>query len=111
MNLRPVECKRLGGDGIALTWSDETTQQISSKTLRENCPCAGCKERRGDTSHAKPITGKPGSLKIVESSLDEELRLDQIWAVGQYAIGFRWGDGHDTGIYTYQLLYELGKNS
>ncbi|HEY1266366.1 MAG TPA: gamma-butyrobetaine hydroxylase-like domain-containing protein [Candidatus Binatia bacterium] len=27
--------------------------------------------------------------------------------VGNYAIMFRWGDGHETGIYTFQYLRSL----
>jgi len=34
--------------------------------------------------------------------------LKEIWAVGQYALGMSWGDGHNTGIYTFDFLRELG---
>lgn len=36
-----------------------------------------------------------------------------IWAiepVGNYAVVFKFDDGHDTGIYSWDLLYELGIN-
>ncbi len=36
-----------------------------------------------------------------------------IWAiepVGHYAVIFKFDDGHDTGIYSWDLLYELGVN-
>ncbi len=29
--------------------------------------------------------------------------------VGRYAIQIRWGDGHDTGIYTYDSLRRMGE--
>lgn len=82
---------------------------ISSENLRRQCPCAECREKRGDDTHAKPLTGKKRSLAIVESSLEQELELQEIWAVGQYAIGMRWADGHDSGIYTFEFLRELGQ--
>ncbi len=44
---------------------------------------------------------------VVEATLDQELTLQEIWGVGQYAIGLRWGDGHDSGIYTFEYLREL----
>jgi DUF971 family protein len=31
--------------------------------------------------------------------------------VGRYAIVIHWSDGHNTGIYTWEHLYELGQNS
>jgi DUF971 family protein len=105
----PTQISRLGFEGIQITWSDGHENKISSEVLRKNCPCAGCKEARGDQTHAKPLTGKKSLLKIVESSRDEELRLEKIWQVGGYALGMEWGDGHQTGIYTYLYLEELGK--
>jgi DUF971 family protein len=29
-------------------------------------------------------------------------------SVGNYALKVRWSDGHDTGIYTYRRLLDLG---
>ncbi len=34
------------------------------------------------------------------------LNLDAATAVGSYAIQFAWNDGHDSGIYTWNYLYE-----
>ncbi len=112
MKIVPVEIKRLESKGIAITWSDGSRAEIASDTLRRNCPCAGCREMRGDTSHAKPLTTpaqplKPRGLAIIDSSLAEQTALKQIWVVGQYALGMTWGDGHNTGIYTFDLLREL----
>ena len=105
----PQQVKRLGTEGLEITWSDDCRHQISSKTLRQNCPSAVSLARRGDDSHSKPLTSKKKSLKVIEHSIDEELKLEQIWSVGNYAIGMRWADGHDTGIYTFDFLYELGE--
>ncbi|MFM1847752.1 MAG: hypothetical protein RL417_1226 [Pseudomonadota bacterium] len=116
MKVVPTEIKRLQSTGIAITWSDGSHGEISSDTLRRHCPCASCREMRGDTSHSKPLTtpakpAKPRGLAIVESSLAEETALKEIWAVGQYALGMSWGDGHATGIYTFDLLKDLSSRS
>ena len=103
----PLEIKRISNAEIQIAWSDGVTSTITSEILRKNCPCASCRERRGDTSHAKPLSGKRTGLTVIEYSKDIEIDLKEIFGVGQYAIGFRWGDGHDTGIYTFQLLREL----
>ena len=108
MTYTPREVKRLGSSGIQIVWDNGQVHDISSKVLRENCPSADSRAKRGDHSHQEPLTARSSKLKIVESTLDEELDLQEIWAVGNYAIGMKWGDGHHTGIYTFEYLYQLG---
>jgi DUF971 family protein len=103
----PRQIKREGTSGLHITWTDNSESHLSSETLRRQCPCAECREKRGDNSHSKPLTGKKRSLSIVQNTLEEQLGLEAIWGVGQYAIGIRWNDGHDSGIYTFELLAEL----
>ena len=40
----------------------------------------------------------------------EAVNIETIEAVGTYAVLFRFDDGHDTGIYSWDTLYDLGKN-
>ena len=109
----PIEIKRTGESGVTIRWSDGTTHTIPSSVLRPRCPCATCREAQGDTSHARPLTTAPPKkkslLKIVEHTLDEQLKLTQIWGIGNYALGMEWGDGHNSGIYPYQYLFEIGE--
>jgi DUF971 family protein/molybdopterin converting factor small subunit len=46
----------------------------------------------------QPVTGKEG------------VNIEQIEPQGQYAVCLVFDDGHDTGIYSWDTLYELGKN-
>jgi DUF971 family protein len=94
---------------MLITWSDGAVQELSSLVLRGQCPCAECREKRGDEGHAKPLTPKKKTLRVIQSSLEQELELTEVWAVGQYAIGLRWGDGHDSGIYTFDYLRGLSQ--
>ena len=110
-SLIPTEIRRNGTAGITIRWPDGALVSLPSEVLRRGCPCAECRERRGDTSHAKPLTGKKRALTILESTAQEELALQEIWGVGQYALGIRWGDGHSSGIYPFSLLRELGSES
>lgn len=40
----------------------------------------------------------------------EDVAITAIEPVGHYAIKLVFDDGHDTGLYTWNHLYELGKN-
>ncbi|HMW21903.1 MAG TPA: DUF971 domain-containing protein [Burkholderiaceae bacterium] len=39
-----------------------------------------------------------------------EVGVVAIEPVGHYAVQLRFSDGHDTGIYTWEYLYELGRD-
>ena len=39
----------------------------------------------------------------------EQSRVEDVTPVGGYALCVRWGDGHDTGIYTFRELAEMGE--
>jgi DUF971 family protein len=116
-NLRPVELRREGENALFIRWLDGTEHRIPSRTLRENCPCALCKETRGEILHQKPLSvpkqnaPKKKALRVIENSVEEEIRLLKVEAVGNYAVSLRWGDGHDDGIFTFPSLFELGAQS
>lgn len=38
----------------------------------------------------------------------QEVTITAVEPVGQYAIQLRFSDGHDTGIYSWDLLYDYG---
>jgi len=46
----------------------------------------------------QPVTGK------------EDVNIERIEPQGQYAVRLVFDDGHDTGIYSWETLYELGAN-
>lgn len=109
MNPVPIEIRRLGTDGLSITWSDESSAHITSDVLRKHCPCAECKMKRGEDTHSTPLTPKKSLLTVIEHTREESISLQSVAPVGQYAISIAWGDGHDSGIYTYSLLYSLSK--
>jgi len=104
----PKQIKRLGEGGIEITWDSAVVHTLTSETLRMNCPSADNRAKLGAASHDKPLGGR-GLLRVVKHSAESELRLLRIWAVGNYAIGMQWADGHRSGIYSYELLYALGE--
>ena len=92
---------------MLVRWSGGEEVRFPAELLRRACPCATCEEQRGSSSHQKPLSSKPTKLQVIKATKDEAISLERIEPVGNYALSLRWGDGHDTGIYTYALLREL----
>ena len=40
----------------------------------------------------------------------QHVNIDAIESVGNYAVLLRFDDGHETGIYSWPTLYDLGRN-
>lgn len=97
--LRPLSIKR-EGDSLAIEWSDGVRGAITFRQLRDACPCASCNEKRQQP---------PNPLHVLSEA---ELRAGApapvaMPARGAYAYQIVWNDGHDTGIYTLDLLRRL----
>ncbi len=110
--LSPIELKRLDSpNSLFIKWSNGTTCNLLAETLRRSCPCAECREKRGEINHSQPLAAKSkkSRLMIVEHSAEQSLCMTKIWLVGQYALGIAWLDGHDSGIYTFELLQNLAQ--
>jgi DUF971 family protein len=70
--------------------------QLSCEFLRVYSPSA---EVRGHRAGQEVLqTGK------------ENVNIDSIEPVGNYAIKLRFSDGHDTGLYSWDYLYDLASN-
>ena len=51
------------------------------------------------------------SMKDVPSAVPDELALQDMQPVGNYAYRIRFGDGHDSGIYTLERLRALAEEA
>jgi len=59
-------------------------------------------------SNSVEVVGHDGNRKVISGKKNVE--IINIESVGNYAIKILFNDFHDTGIYSYQYLYELGIN-
>lgn len=84
-----------GADVTEVLWSDGSVTRVANEFLRGYCPCAGCQ------GHSGTIAFRAGG----------NAEIDDIVEVGNYALCFRWGDGHDSGIYTWEYLRRLGAHA
>jgi DUF971 family protein len=101
MNVQPVDLKLSSPDRLQIEWSDGEVKQYPIRELRDNCPCASCEEKR---SAEVP----PTLLPILGSQELAPLRITSMKPTGNYAYGIEFSDGHDTGIFTLELLRSLG---
>ena len=104
MVFQPIQLKRIGEDRLQIVWSDGQVREYLLRELRDGCPCATCAEK-GMESPDPPSS----SLPILSTAKTEPLRIARMEAVGNYAYAIGFSDGHDTGIYTLELLRELGR--
>lgn len=94
----PTEIRQINEEKkVVITWGDGETFETSFEFLRVFCPCAGCKGHH--PSQAKLIDGK------------RDVGITGIEPVGSYAIKINFSDGHDTGLFTWDNLYDMGKNA
>ena len=102
MNTHPQKLELVSDDTLRIEWSDGQRRDYKVRELREKCPCASCREkRRGETPSENP-------LQVLSLAETLPARIDSMRPVGNYAYNIRFQDGHDTGIYTLELLRELG---
>ena len=98
--LRPLAIHREGTDLLVIEWSDGVRSTYTWQHLRKNCPCAGCREE-----HEKPVD----PFRILKPEQLVPLAPVSMTPVGRYAYKIVWSDGHDTGIFTLEMLRELGQ--
>jgi DUF971 family protein len=98
--MRPTDIQHIG-DELAIKWNDGAESYVKLEKLRRYCPCAGCKGERD-------IMGN--LYKGPEASLGPEaFQLVRITLVGGYAVQPTWGDGHSTGLFSFDYLRQVAE--
>ncbi|MEO6034114.1 MAG: DUF971 domain-containing protein [Verrucomicrobiota bacterium] len=100
--MRPNDIQQIG-DELAIRWDDGTETFVRLETLRRHCPCAGCKgevDVMGNLyrSPEKPLTAAAFQLRNISM-------------VGGYAIQPTWGDGHGSGLFSFDYLKHVAEAS
>ena len=83
------------GSALEISWSDHPTWKFPFHKLRDSCGCAHC---------IHEITGE----KLLDpTTIPDDIHIQKMKLVGNYAVKISWSDGHDTGLYTWERLREL----
>lgn len=83
------------GTELSFTWSDGLVTHASARRLRQLCPCAECVEEWS------------GKRVVVADKIPEGLKVVEANGVGNYALGFTFGDLHRTGIFNWEYLRDI----
>jgi DUF971 family protein len=81
---------------LMIAFDDGATFEIPFELLRVESPSA---ENKGHGSERPPPVKGKANVNVVRAE-----------PVGRYAVRIVFDDGHDTGLYSWDLLYDLGAN-
>jgi len=93
--VRPARITAFPNGEIGVIWEDGHESFYPGRDLRCACACAECVEE---------MTGKK---LLQDEQVPAEIRVLELLPVGNYALAFRFSDGHDTGIYAFERLRRL----
>ena len=95
--MKPVDIVIMNTN-IAIKWADGSESFIDNKQLRDACPCANC-------SGESDIFGNVYKNNQIKTNTDDsKYKIINYRNIGHYAIRIQWGDGHNSGIYAFNLL-------
>ncbi|MCU1322323.1 MAG: hypothetical protein JWM43_1972 [Acidobacteriaceae bacterium] len=97
-----IRVMKTEGTGVEIDWKDGHKSAWTFAWLRNACPCATCHEER-DKSGRKPGAAKPKAQALL-MLYEAPPRPVEVTPVGKYAVKFKWNDGHEAGIYSWEYL-------
>lgn len=80
---------------LTITWPDRQDQHRFVQ-LRGHCTCAHC------------VNEWTGERILDPASIPRDITIVNLEPVGSYAIRIHWSDGHNSGLYTWERLREIG---
>ncbi|MDQ3985764.1 MAG: DUF971 domain-containing protein [Actinomycetota bacterium] len=83
----------VGRAELSIEWTSGKLTRFDLVELRRACTCASCTELRAAGETIWPRQGSP-----------KELIADQAELVGAWGLSIRWNDGHETGVYSWDML-------
>ncbi len=93
----PTDIKlRKSEHALEVTFDDGKTFHLPAEYLRVESPSA-------------EVQGHGASQKVTLGG-KRDVAIDGLEPVGNYAVRLIFSDGHDTGLYTWETLYRLGRD-
>src|SRR5437879_11295961 len=98
--MKPTDIQQIG-DELAIRWEDQSESFVPLEKLRRYCPCAGCKGEVDVMGNLYKNPDKPLPPPAFQ--------LRRVAQVGGYAIQPIWGDGHATGLYSFEYVRKVAE--
>lgn len=97
-----VRVMKSEGTGVEIDWKDGHHSAWNFAWLRHACPCATCHEEREKENRPPGVPRpKPQALLML---YEAPPRPVDVTPAGKYALKFKWNDGHEAGIYSWEYL-------
>ncbi len=97
MNVTPTDIRlRKKSQLLSVRFDDDVEFDLSFEYLRVYSPSA-------------EVKGHGPGQEVLQTG-KEDVQVTAIEPIGHYAIRLVFDDGHDSGLYTWQYLYELGRD-
>ena len=80
---------------LEIIWEEGHIGRYPYRNLRGECRCAAC------------VDELTGDRTLDIASIADDIIIDDMQLVGNYALRIDWSDGHSTGLYTWKLLGAL----
>lgn len=103
MEVVPASLEKTEDRHLIIKWSDGQMRRYAFKELRDACPCATCREKRNEAPQPANL------LPVLSPEEAQPLDIEGMKPVGSYAYTIAFSDGHDTGIFSFELLRSLGE--
>lgn len=97
MSVKPLNLQLIGKE-FCLVWPKAKETYFNLEELRRACPCATC-------AGEPDVTGKTIKPRVTYN--DQSFICKGYQIVGGYALQPFWGDGHQTGLYSWNYLRKL----
>ena len=89
---------------LRIDWSDDTVRVYRPRDLRDASPDALTREK-----HSAQAKKPSNELTVLSPAELQPITIKGMNPVGHYAYQIVFSDGHDSGLFTFEYLYELGQ--
>lgn len=88
---------------LTIEWADGHTSELGLFGLRKNCPCVECRGGHSQMGRYEP------QLFLVEPT--RTYKIVSAEQVGLHALKINWDDGHNSGMYRWELLRHMDESA
>lgn len=82
---------------FTIQWNDGVIADYRLSELQKHCPCANC------------VDEISGNRLLDVNAIKPNVRAISLMSVGRYALKVQFSSGCSTGIYDFDMLYNLSK--